>query len=66
MTSRSFTTDDARMFLSGLNTGGIREDLQRDAYGDAYRALIKLAAASSDDLQHDAARSLGSRLITNK
>lgn len=58
MASRIFTTDDASMFLSGLNTGGIREDLQRDAYGDSYRALIKLSAASSDDLQHDAARSL--------
>lgn len=58
MTSRVFTTDDARMFLSGLDKGSIREDLQRDAYGDSYRALIKLAAASSDDPQHDAARSL--------
>lgn len=58
MASRIFTTDDASMFLSGLNKGSIREDLQRDAYGDSYRALIKLAAASSDDLQHDAARSL--------
>jgi len=58
LTLRTFTTDDASKFLADLNKGGIREDLQRDAYGDTYRALIKLASASSDDPYYDAALSL--------
>jgi hypothetical protein len=58
LTSRIFTTDDASMFLSGLSGSDVREDLQSDAYGESYRALIKLAATSSDDPQHDAARAL--------
>ena len=58
LTSRTFTTDDASKFLADLNKGDIREDLQRDAYGDTYRALIKLASASSDDPHYDAALSL--------
>lgn len=58
MTSRIFTTEDASIFLADLNNGGIRRELQHDSYGECYRALIKLAAASSDDPQNDAARSL--------
>ncbi|NHQ76048.1 hypothetical protein HAT86_16510 [Roseovarius gahaiensis] len=46
------------MFIAQLNKGKMREDLQKDTYGASYRALVKLAEASRDDPQHDAAHSL--------
>lgn len=58
MTSKVFTTVDASEFLSDLNKGSIRDDLRHDAYGHTYRALIKLASASNDDSNCDAALSL--------
>lgn len=58
MTSRNFTTEEASIFFANLNKGGMRRELSNDSYGKSYRALIKLAAASSDDPQNDAARSL--------
>jgi hypothetical protein len=53
-----FTTHDAYAFLSSLEEGSRWKYLQRDTYGNSYRALINLAAASIDDPQNDSAIAL--------
>jgi hypothetical protein len=58
VTSRTFTTEDAKDFFLSLNQDSHRISLQHDAYGHSYRALLKLSEQSLDDENHDAAHSL--------